>query len=98
MPLAAFTEGMFNQVKVLPVDSCALRFLWWEHNDLESPSEFQMTSHIFGNKDSPSCTNFYLKQAAEDGKGRFTDKAVNLVTKDFSVDDFVKSVGKQQTK
>ena len=77
-------------------DSDALRFLWWENNDLESPSEFQMTSHIFGAKDSPSCTNFCLKRAAEDSKGKFSDEAVSAVTKDFYVDDFVnfvKSVG-----
>ena len=83
---------MFNQVKVPPEDSDALRFLWWETNDLESPSEFQMTSHIFGAKDSPSCANVCLKRAAEDSKGRFSDEAVNAVTKDFYVDDFVKSV------
>ena len=78
-------EGMFNQVKVPPEDSDALRLLWWENNDLESPSEFQMTSPIFGAKDSPSCGNFSLKRAAEDSK-------VNAVTKDFYVDDLVKSI------
>ena len=31
-------------------------------------------------------------QAAEDSKGRFSNEAVNAVTKDFYVDDFVKSV------
>ncbi|XP_015765626.1 PREDICTED: uncharacterized protein LOC107344483 [Acropora digitifera] len=90
--LVADIEGMFNQVKVPPEDSDALRFLWWETNDLESPSEFQMTSHIFGAKDSPSCANFCLKRAAEDSKERFSDEAVNAFTKDFYVDDFVKSI------
>ena len=90
--LVADIEGMFNQVKVPPEDSNALRFLWWETNDLESPSEFQMTSHIFNAKDSPSCANFCLKRAAEDSKGRFSDEAVNAVNKDFYVADFVKSV------
>ena len=28
-------EGMFNQVKLPPEDSDALRFLWWEDSDLE---------------------------------------------------------------
>ena len=90
--LVADIEGMFNQVKVPPEDADALRFLWWEDSDLERPSEFQMTSHIFGATDSPSCANFCLKRAAEDGRGRFSDDAVNAVNKDFYVDDFVKSV------
>ena len=52
--LAADIEGMFNQVKVPPEDSDALRFLWWEDSDLEKLLEFQMTTHIFGATDSPS--------------------------------------------
>ena len=90
--LVTDTEGMFNQVKVPPEDSDALRFLWWEDSDLERLSEFQMTTHIFGATDSPSCANFCLKRAAEDRKGRFSDEAVSAVDKDFYVDDFVKSV------
>ena len=58
--LVADIEGMFNQVKVPPEDSDALRFLWWEDSDLERLSEFQMTTHIFGATDSPSCANFCL--------------------------------------
>ena len=56
--LVADIESTFNQVKVPPEDSDALRFLWWENNDLESPSEFQMTSHIFGAKVSPSPASY----------------------------------------
>ena len=90
--LVADIEGMFNQVKVPPADSDALRFLWWEDSDLERPSEFQMTSHIFGATDSPSCANFCLKRAAEARKGRFGDEAVRAVDKDFYLDDFETSV------
>ena len=39
--LVADIEGMFNQVKVPPDDSDALRFLWWEDSDLERLSEFR---------------------------------------------------------
>ena len=67
--LVADIEGMFNQVKVPPDDSDALRFLWWEDSDLERLSEFQMATLIFGATDSPSCANFCLKRAAEDRKG-----------------------------
>ena len=77
-------EGMFHQVKVPAEDSDALRFLSWEYSDIERHSEFQMTSHIFGATDSPSCANFGLKRAAEDRKGRFSDEAVRAVDKDFT--------------
>ena len=90
--LVADIEGMFNEVKVPPEDADALRFLWWEDSKLERPSEFQMTSHIFGATDSPSCANFCLKRAAEDNKGNFSEDAVNAVNKDVYVDDFIKSV------
>ena len=90
--LVADIEGMFNQVKVPPEDSDALRFLWREDSDLERLSEFQMTTHIFGATDSPSCANVCLKRAAGHRKQRFSDEAVSAVDKDFYVDDFVKSV------
>ena len=90
--LVADIEGKFNQVKVPPGDADALRFLWWEDSNLERPSEFQMTSHIFGATDSPSCANFCVKRATEDNKGNFSEDAVNAVNKDFYVDDFIKSV------
>ena len=77
--LVADIEGMFNQVKVSPKDADALRFLWWEDSNLERPSEFQMTNHIVGATDSPSCANFCLRRAAEDNKGNFSEDAVNAV-------------------
>ena len=56
--LVAVKEGMFNQVKVPPEDSDALRFLWWENYELESPLEFQMTSHVFGAKTRAAAQTF----------------------------------------
>ncbi|KAK3706241.1 hypothetical protein QZH41_008628, partial [Actinostola sp. cb2023] len=78
--------------KVPPEDSEALRFLWWESGLEEQPSEFQMTTHIFGATDSPSCANYCLKRAAEDNKERYSETVVNTVKNDFYVDDLVKSV------
>lgn len=51
-----------------------------------------MISYIFGVKDLFSCVNFCLKWVVEDSKGRFSDEVVNVVIKDFYVDDFVKFV------
>jgi len=81
--LVAEIEGTLNQAKVSPEDADALRFLWWEDSNLEQPSQFQMTSHIFGATDSPSCANVCLKRAAEHNKGNFSEDAVNAVNKDF---------------
>lgn len=77
---------MFNQVKVPPEKSDALRFILRENYDLESPSKLQRTSHIFGAKDSPTYANFCLKRTAGEGKGKFIDEAVNAVTKGFYID------------
>ena len=52
--LVADIEGMFNQVKVPPENSDALRLHWWKDRGLERSSKFLMTSHIFGTTDSPS--------------------------------------------
>ena len=52
--LVADIEGMFNQVKVPPENSDALRLHWWKDRGLERSSKFLMTSHIFGATDSPS--------------------------------------------
>lgn len=84
---------MFLQVKVPPEDADALRFLWWEDTDFHKPpEEFQMVSHIFGAKDSPSCANYCLKRTAEDNKKIFSEEAVKSVQEDFYVDDLLKAV------
>ena len=41
-------EAMFHQVKVLPRDADALRFLWWSGSLDNPPDEYQMLVHIFG--------------------------------------------------
>jgi len=50
--LYAFTcdiKGMFHQIKVAPIDTDCLRFLWWPNNDLNStPNDYKMTVHPFG--------------------------------------------------
>jgi len=91
--LAADIQSMFLQVKVPPEDADALRFLWWEDTDFHKPpEEFQMVSHIFGAKDSPSCANYCLKRTAEDNKKIFSEEAVKSVQEDFYVDDLLKAV------
>ena len=91
--LAADIQSMFLQVKVPSEDADALHFLWWEDADFrKSPKEYQMVSHIFGAKDSPSCANYCLKRTADDNKKIFSKEAVKSVQEDFYVDDLLKAV------
>ena len=91
--LAADIQSMVLQVKVPPVDADALRFLWWEDADFRKPpEEYQLVSHIFGAKDSPSCANYCLKRTADDNKKIFSEEAVKSVEEDFYVDDLLKAV------
>lgn len=51
-----------------------------------------MVSRIFGEKDSPSCTNYCLKITADDNKNIFTEEAVKSVQEDFNADDLLKAI------
>ncbi|XP_044175961.1 uncharacterized protein LOC114968359 [Acropora millepora] len=91
----AFTadiEAMFHQVKVLPKDADALRFLWWNDSLDQPPVDYQMLVHIFGATSSPCCANKALKQTAEDNKTRLSPEAVKTIQTNFYVDDLLKSV------
>ncbi len=94
--LKADVEGMFHQIKVLPKDYNALRFLWFPDGDLGAePKEYMMTVHIFGAKSSPSCANFALRKTTEDNPD-FSMEIKNAVLHDFYVDDFLKSTDAQE--
>ena len=55
-------------------------------------SEYEMQVHLFGGASSPSCSNFALKQTAEDNKTDFEVQTVETVKKNFYVDNCLKSV------
>ena len=89
-------EAMFHQVRVKPDDTNALRFLWWPNGDLNSqPQEFMMAVHLFGDVSSPRCANFALRKTADDNQD-FDPEIVNTVTRNFYVDDCLKSVKSEQ--
>ena len=91
----AFTadlEAMFHQVKVLPRDADALRFLWWSGSLDNPPNEYQMLVHIFGAASSPCCANRSVQQTADDNEKRFGPEVINTVRRNFYVDDVLKSV------
>ena len=95
--VTADVKAMFHQVKVPRTDRDFLRFLWWSDGDRESaPTEYRMTVHLFGAVSSPSCANFALRKAAEDNAGKFSREAVDVIYRNFYVDDCLKSVDSEE--
>ncbi|XP_043198408.1 uncharacterized protein LOC122368497 [Amphibalanus amphitrite] len=81
-------RGMFNQVKVNQEHRNLLRFLWWKDGNLqEEPTEFRMTTHLFGATSSPSCAMFALNKTAELYEEECGPEAAAFVRHDFYVDD-----------
>ena len=94
--LVADIEEMFLQVKVPEEDQEALRFLWWENEHDETPSEYTMSVHIFGATDSPCCSNYCLRRAAEDNRDAFSENTIETVLRHFYVDDMLKVLETEQ--
>ena len=84
---------MFLQVKVPEEDRDRLRFLWWPGGDTKvSPETYRMTSHLFGGTWSPSVSAYALRKTARDNSRDFDPRLVDIVLRDFYVDDCLKSV------
>lgn len=95
--LGADIEAMFHQVRVCEADRDALRFLWWPGGDMsKSPKIYCMQVHLFGATSSPSCAAYALKRTASDNAGKFPDKVVDTVYRNFYVDDCLKSVATEE--
>ncbi len=90
--LKADIEAMFHQVRVSPDDADSLRFLWSDdiHSD-DPPFSMQMLVHIFGAKDSLTCSIHALHQTARDNISKFSPATIETVLKSFYVDDLLKS-------
>ncbi|KAA3678092.1 uncharacterized protein DEA37_0010982 [Paragonimus westermani] len=84
---------MFLQVRIPEKDRGAFRFLWWADGNLGvHPAEYQMSAHPFGAKSSPFCTNFALRQTADDYGHLFDDMTKRTVKDNFYVDDCLMSL------
>jgi len=85
-------EKMFHQFLVDEADRDFLRFLWWEHGNIENePLEYRMRVHLFGAASSPGCANYGLKYLAKKHESEFP-LASSFVQHDFYVDDGLTSV------
>lgn len=90
--LAADSEAMFHQTRVIQKDTDALRFLWWSGSLDNPPDEFQTLVHIFRASSSPCSANKSLKQIAFDNESKYCPEVIHTLRRDFYVDDVLKSV------
>ena len=81
-------QKMFYQFEVHREDRDYLRFMWWPKGDTSlEPKTFRMTVHLFGASSFPGCSNYGLKQVAQDGEAELGSQAANFVRSHFYVDD-----------
>ncbi|XP_038050892.1 uncharacterized protein LOC119724042 [Patiria miniata] len=93
----ADVEAMFHQVRVPVEERDVLRFLWWPSGDMtHQPKVYRMCVHLFGGTWSPSCCNFALRQTADDNQDQFSPEAVEIVKRNFYVDDCLVSVESEE--
>ncbi|GBP97480.1 hypothetical protein EVAR_46153_1 [Eumeta japonica] len=87
---------MFMQIKIKPEDRDALRYLWrGDKRGNEKPTEYRMTSLIFGATSSPA-TSIYIKNFNAE-KYRETEPEVHrAVIKNHYVDDYIQSFETEQ--
>ena len=81
-------EAMYNQVKIPEADRDALRFLWYEGDNV---MHYRMTSHLFGGVWCASSSSYALQQTLRD-YGNPDPLVSDTVTKSFYVDDLLRSV------
>ena len=85
-------EAMFHQVKVTKDCQDFLRFLWWPNGDTSKEVEtYRMTVHLFGAASSLCCSNFALKQTADDNEKDIGERPAEFLINDFYINDDLKS-------
>ncbi|XP_015230161.1 PREDICTED: uncharacterized protein LOC107084717 isoform X2 [Cyprinodon variegatus] len=92
----AFTadiEQMFYCFYVREEDRNFLCFLWFQDNDpSKNIIDYRMNVHVFGNRPSPAVAIHGLHQSVQDQKFKVDADFKNFVTRDFYVDDGLKSL------
>jgi hypothetical protein len=90
--VTADVKRMFHQVQVIPEHRGALCYLWWPDGDLSKAAKtHQMLVRIFGAKSSPSVVGYALRRTAVDNSQDYSQETLGAVTRDFYVDDLLKS-------
>ena len=95
--IMADIEAMFYHVKTAERHRSLLRFLWWEDSDINKDIvDHEMCVHVFGGVSSPSCSNYALEKTASDNQEEYGNGAAESLTKNFYVDDLLKSVNTRE--
>lgn len=95
MALLADIKAMFHQVQVTEEHVDFLR--WWPEGNLEQDlKEYRMTVDLFGAVSSPSCICFALRKTAEDNQTNFSPDMIEIVIKNFYIDDLLKSPSSEE--
>ena len=85
-------KAMFSQVLVDERDRNVYRFVWFPSGDVNKPPiDYCMQTHVFGTKCSPSCAAFALQKTAEENVTAASQHTVEVVRKNFYVDDLCTS-------
>jgi hypothetical protein len=89
--VTADVRRMFHQVQVIPEHRGALCYLWWPDGDLSKAAKTTKCLSIFGAKSSPSVAGCALRRTAVDNGQDYSKETLDAVTRDFYVDDLLKS-------
>ena len=85
------------EVKVPEIQRSYLRYLYWKKGDMDSEIvDHEMGVHLFGAVSSHSCSNYALKRTAVDNTSSYGVDASETVTKNFYVNDLLKSLESEE--
>lgn len=88
--VSADIKEMFRQIRIREEDRDALRFLWRDERREGPPSEYRMTTVLFGTTSSP-CTALYIKNKnAEEYADKYPEAAV-AIKRNHYMDDYLHS-------
>ncbi|GBP82982.1 hypothetical protein EVAR_39671_1 [Eumeta japonica] len=94
--VSADISEMFMQIKIKPEDRDALRYLWrGDKRGNEKPTEYRMTSLIFGATSSPA-TSIYIKNFNAEKYRETEPEVYRAVIKNHYVDDYIQSFETEQ--
>ncbi|KAL0810972.1 hypothetical protein ABMA28_010266 [Loxostege sticticalis] len=94
--VSADIAEMFLQVKIIPEDRDAIRYLWRDGDRSSEVKEFRMTSLIFGATSSPATAIYVKNKNAEDFKTEHPT-AVAAINKNHYMDDYIQSFEDEET-